>query len=221
MGSSGPVEIPAVRKKSAEMYLHDYDLDDDIPIASPPVCKTIIDVDDPVDALSANREQTRLVAAGCRGVLKVFKMDEDGLEQVADLRSARSRRLNLLYSPSNVAWSKLKDHLVATTSNNGAVVLWNVLKGKIEMHYKAHQRSATVVHFHRSNENLLVSGSRDAAVFLYDLREQDPVKKFGGTNSYDVIRDLSFCLHQDQHDQFVTSDDSGTIRLWDTRKGDK
>ncbi|PIO60235.1 hypothetical protein TELCIR_18273, partial [Teladorsagia circumcincta] len=133
MGSTGPLEIPPVRKKSAEMYLHDYDLDDDLSIASPPVSKPIIDVEDPVDALSANREQTRLVAAGCRGV----------------------------------------------------------------------------------------SGSRDAAVFLYDLREQDPVKKFGGTNSYDVIRDLSFCLHQDQHDQFVTSDDSGTIRLWDTRKGDK
>ncbi|XGW13453.1 hypothetical protein V3C99_000072 [Haemonchus contortus] len=221
MGSTGPVEIPAVRKKSAELYLHDYDLDDDLSIASPPVSKPIVDVEDPVDALSANREQTRLVAAGCRGVLKVFKMDDQGLEQVADLRSARSRRLNLLYSPSNVAWSKLKDQLVATTSNNGAVVLWDVQKGKIEMHYKAHQRSATVVHFHRSNDNLLVSGSRDAAVFLYDLREQDPVKKFGGTNSYDVIRDLSFCLHQDQHDQFVTSDDSGTIRLWDTRKGDK
>ncbi|KAK6014428.1 WD domain, G-beta repeat protein, partial [Ostertagia ostertagi] len=155
MGSTGPLEIPPVRKKSAEMYLHDYDLDDDLSIASPPVSKPVIDVEDPVDALSANREQTRLVAAGCRGVLKVFKMDEDGLEQVADLRSARSRRLNLLYSPSNVAWSKLK-----------------------ELHYKAHQRSATVVHFHRSNENLLVSGSRDAAVFLYDLREQDPVKKF-------------------------------------------
>ncbi|KHJ86549.1 WD domain, G-beta repeat protein [Oesophagostomum dentatum] len=89
------------------------------------------------------------------------------------------------------------------------------------MHYKCHQRSATVVHFHRSNENLLISGSRDAAVFLYDLREADPVKKFGGTNSYDVIRDLSFCLHQDQYDQFVTCDDSGTIRMWDARKGDR
>ncbi|VDO48236.1 unnamed protein product [Haemonchus placei] len=183
MGSTGPVEIPAVRKKSAELYLHDYDLDDDLSIASPPVSKPIVDVEDPVDALSANREQTRLVAAGCRGVLKVFKMDDQGLEQVADLRSARSRRLNLLYSPSNVAWSKLKDQLVATTSNNGAVVLW-------DMHYKAHQRSATVVHFHRSNDNLLVSGSRDAAVFLYDLREQDPVKKFGSVYYY---RNLFCC----------------------------
>ncbi|VDL69357.1 unnamed protein product [Nippostrongylus brasiliensis] len=198
MSSSVPMEIPAVRKKSAEMYLHDYDLDDDLSIASPPTNRNVANVYDPVDALSANREQTRLVAAGCRGVLKVFKIDDEGLEEAIDLRSVRSRRLNLLYSPSNVSWSKLK-----------------------EMHYKAHQRSATVVHFHRSNENLLVSGSRDAAVFLYDLRQQEPVSKFGGTNSYDDIRDLSFCIHQDQHDQFVTSGDSGTIRLWDTRKGEK
>ncbi|KAK6745026.1 hypothetical protein RB195_011627 [Necator americanus] len=217
----GPSDVPNIRKKSAEIYLHDYDLDDDITIVSPPANKNMVDVDDPMDALSANREQNRLVAAGCRGVLKVFKLDDEGFEQVIDLRSARSRRLNLLYSPSNVAWSKLKDELIATTSNNGAVVLWDVNKGRIEMHYKSHQRSATVVHFHRSNENLLISGSRDAAVFLYDLRESEPVKKFGGTNSYDVIRDLSFCMHQDQHDQFVTSDDSGTIRMWDTRKGDK
>ncbi|KAK5976007.1 hypothetical protein GCK32_016881 [Trichostrongylus colubriformis] len=129
-------------------------------------------------------------------------------EQVADLRPVRSRRLNLLYS--NVNWSKLRDHLVATTSYSGAVVLWDVNKGKVAI--------SSVVHFHRSNENLLISGSRNAAVFLYDLRVQDSVKKFGGTNSYDVIRDLSFCLHQDQHNQFVISDDSGTIRLWDTRK---
>ncbi|EYC17301.1 hypothetical protein Y032_0031g2383 [Ancylostoma ceylanicum] len=219
MTSMGPLDIPNVRKKSAELYLHDYDLDDDLSIASPPVIKNMVDVDDPVDALSSNREQTHLVAAGCRGVLKVFKVNDEGFEQVIDLRSAK-RRLNLFYSPSNVAWSKLKDELIATTSNNGAVVLWDVKKGGIERNYKSHTRSATVVHFHRSNEHLLISGSRDAAVLLYDLRENEPVKKFGGTN-YDVIRDLSFCLHQDQHDQFVTSDDSGTIRLWDTRKGDR
>ncbi|VDK53907.1 unnamed protein product [Cylicostephanus goldi] len=178
MSGVGPLDIP-IRKKSAELYLHDYDLDDDLSVATPPVNKNLIDVDDPVDALSANREQTRFVAAGCRGILKVFKMDDEGFMQVTDLRSARSRRLNLLYSPSNVAWSKLKDELIATTSNNGAVVLWDVNKGRIEMHYKSHQRSATVVHFHRSNENLLISGSRDAAVILYDLREAEPIKKFG------------------------------------------
>ncbi|EPB79854.1 WD domain, G-beta repeat protein [Ancylostoma ceylanicum] len=178
MTSMGPLDIPNVRKKSAELYLHDYDLDDDLSIASPPVIKNMVDVDDPVDALSSNREQTHLVAAGCRGVLKVFKVNDEGFEQVIDLRSAK-RRLNLFYSPSNVAWSKLKDELIATTSNNGAVVLWDVKKGGIERNYKSHTRSATVVHFHRSNEHLLISGSRDAAVLLYDLRENEPVKKFG------------------------------------------
>ncbi|KAJ1371670.1 hypothetical protein KIN20_033657 [Parelaphostrongylus tenuis] len=220
--TSTAVEVRNSRKKSsAEVNLQDYDLDDDLVVTSPSSSRPIVDIYDPVDAISSNRDETRVVVAGCRGVLRVFQFAEDGFQQLIDLRSIRSRRLNLLYSPSNVAWSKLKDELIATTSNNGAVVLWNVIKGRIEMHYKAHQRSATVVHFHLSNENLLISGSRDAAVFLYDLREQEPVKKFGGTNSYDVIRDLSFCLHQDQHDQFVTCDDSGAIRLWDTRKGDK
>ncbi|KAL6725793.1 hypothetical protein Aduo_007822 [Ancylostoma duodenale] len=68
MTSMGPLDIP-IRKKSAELYLHDYDLDDDLSIASPPVSKNMVDVDDPVDALSSNREQTHLVAAGCRGVV--------------------------------------------------------------------------------------------------------------------------------------------------------
>uniref|UniRef100_A0A1I7W790 GATOR2 complex protein WDR24 n=1 Tax=Heterorhabditis bacteriophora TaxID=37862 RepID=A0A1I7W790_HETBA len=225
--------LESVRKKSAEISFVDTGpvsgdyIDETIPLN-----KNIVDVIDPVDALSANREQTMVVAAGCRGVLKVFKVSDDGIQQVADLRSSRSRKLNLLYSPSNVAWSKLKDDLIATTSTNGAVVLWNMTKAKIvyfgenififlDTHYKWHQRSATVVHFHHTDENLVISGSKDATVYMYDLRKAEPTHKFGGTNSYDVIRDLSFFLHSGQCNQFITSDDSGTIRLWDTRRQDK
>lgn len=44
--------------------------------------------------------------------------------------------------------------------------------------YKAHTRSATKVCFHQTDRNTLISGAKDAAVFQYDFRVPEPVKKF-------------------------------------------
>lgn len=176
----------------------------------------VIDVSDPIDALSSNREQTRVVAAGSRGVLKIFRVTDNSLDHVQDLRPAKSRRMSLLYSPSNVAWSKLKDEYVATTSTTGAVVLWNVEKTKIETSYKVHTRSATVVRFHRKDANLMISGSKDATMLLYDFRQPQPTQCFK-TGIHESVRDIAFCAQDGREDYFLSADDGGVVKVWDVR----
>lgn len=88
----------------------------------------IVELHDPIDAVSCNKHQDRIVCAGSRGVLRVFKVTDRIIPEL-DLKKVAAKNKNrtpLLYSPSNVAWSKLRDDLIATTSTIGAVVLWNI-----------------------------------------------------------------------------------------------
>lgn len=179
-----------------------------------------IDLQEQVDALSANRDHTRLVAAGSKGLMKIFSTANATLSLVADVRAVRTRKLNLMYSASHVAWSPVVDNLVATTSTNGAVVLWDVEKGALEQIYKAHNRSATKVCFHRTDRNTFISGAKDAVVAQYDLRSPTFVQKFI-SGSFDPIRDIEFGLHPEQMDMFVSADDGGSIRFWDLRRNDR
>ncbi|KHN86444.1 WD repeat-containing protein 24 [Toxocara canis] len=179
-----------------------------------------IDLQEQVDALSSNRDNTRLVAAGSKGLMKIFSTENSTLSVVADLRPVRTRKLNLMYSASHVAWSPVVDNLVATTSTNGAVVLWDVEKGALERIYKAHNRSATKVCFHRIDRNTFISGAKDAIVAQYDLRSPTFAQKFI-SGSFDPVRDIQFGLHFEQMDIFVSADDGGSVRFWDLRRNDR
>ncbi|VDO39281.1 unnamed protein product [Brugia timori] len=93
----------------------------------------IIDLQEQIDSIAPNRYFTRVAAAGSKGLLKIFAIEENGFNFVANFRSVRSRRLNLMYSASHVAWSHIIDNMIATTSTNGAVVLWNVDKAALRI----------------------------------------------------------------------------------------
>ncbi|KAM3722641.1 GATOR complex protein [Dirofilaria immitis] len=180
----------------------------------------IIDLQEQIDSIAPNKYFTRVAAAGSKGLLKIFTIEENGFNFVADFRSVRSRRLNLMYSASHVSWSHMIDNMVATTSTNGAVVLWNVDKAALHHIYKAHTRSATKVCFHQTNPNTLISGAKDSAVIQYDFRIPEPVKKFI-SGSCDPIRDMQFGIHPSHYDIFVAADDGGSVRFWDLRKNDR
>ncbi|KAL4003671.1 WD domain G-beta repeat family protein [Acanthocheilonema viteae] len=180
----------------------------------------IVDLQEQIDSIAPNKYFTQVAAAGSKGLLKIFAIEENGFSFVADFRSVRSRRLNLMYSASHVSWSHIIDNIIATTSTNGAVVLWNVDKAALHRTYKAHTRSATKVCFHHTDRNTLISGAKDAAVIQYDFRMPEPVKKFM-SGSCDPIRDMQFGIHPSHYDIFVAADDGGSVRFWDLRKNDR
>ncbi|CAJ0942921.1 unnamed protein product, partial [Mesorhabditis belari] len=183
--------------------------------------KRIVEVTqlEPLDAISSNREYNRIVVGGVRASLRIFQVSPnvDGLENEFCFRLGKKR--NLL-SASHVAWSKTRDQCIGTTSTNGAVTLWNAERGEIEYSFQAHKRTATVVRFHPTDVNLLISGSKDASVYLYDLREKNQVTCFS-VGSFETIRDASFHKYPECSTLFVTADDSGMIRIWDIREPKK
>jgi len=79
------------------------------------------------------------------------------------------------------------ENLIAVTSSVGAIYLWdpetthsnltvlfNNVTFLVECSYKAHKQLVTKVCFSEFNENILVSGSKDSTVWLYDLRCAEP-----------------------------------------------
>ncbi|CAD5220468.1 unnamed protein product [Bursaphelenchus okinawaensis] len=194
-----------------------------------------MELNDPMDALSVNKDFTQLAVAG-RAVLKVFSIKEDGFEPAVDLR-AKTRRMNLYFSGS-VSWNPNRENLIAVTSSIGSIVLFDLehchgsnpqdavsfidpeaVSSGLEFQFRAHKAAATKVCFHEFNPNIFISGSKDATLFLYDIRRPEPAAHFvpnGG--SMDTIRDMMFGLDTQSQDLFVTGDDSGAVRFWDIRK---
>ncbi|GMT20670.1 hypothetical protein PFISCL1PPCAC_11967, partial [Pristionchus fissidentatus] len=199
----------------------EYDSNDDEPTAVSSVRGRVVQSGEPLDALSFNFTHTRICAGGARGVLKIYNVHEDNtLEETVDFRRIKTKRLTLLYSPLDVTWNPVIENRLASTSTNGAVVFWDVEQGRLNFHYKEHTRSATCIKYHPSEPDIIMSGSKDATVLLYDLRVGSSVSKFAkGGFGLDAVRDLQWCMHA--HDLFVSCDDAGTVRLWDRRRTDK
>uniref|UniRef100_A0A914HVD6 GATOR2 complex protein WDR24 n=1 Tax=Globodera rostochiensis TaxID=31243 RepID=A0A914HVD6_GLORO len=169
-----------------------------------------------LESLSTNRDRSRVAVIG-RTVAKVYAVHENRLE----LRTERSKPRTAMYFSGSIAWSPLKENLVAAASSNGCIFLWDPQSShSIERAYKAHKQLATKVCFNEFNENLMVSGSKDSTVWLYDLRSPEPSTCFA-SNCDDSIRDIQFCMESKLQDTFVTAGDSGTIRFWDARRPDR
>uniref|UniRef100_A0A915KTS0 GATOR2 complex protein WDR24 n=1 Tax=Romanomermis culicivorax TaxID=13658 RepID=A0A915KTS0_ROMCU len=169
-----------------------------------------VNLDGPINALSVNRHANRVVVAG-RNLLKVYEIHNDGLKEENSIKPGKLPALNL--SCQDVAWSLLEDHVVASAATNGVVVVWNLdtqSKNKIERTFSAHKRTVNKVSFHPSDVYCMISGSQDAKIKIYDLREKEPV--LTGTDS---IRDLQFSWHNSAI--FAAADEGGNIKCWDLR----
>lgn len=170
---------------------------------------------EPLDALCTNKDRSRIAITG-RTVVKVFSSCDGQFELIAE----RNKPRKTMYFSGSIAWCPLRENLIAVTSSVGAIYLWDPETTHMECSYKAHKQLATKVCFNEFNENILVSGSKDSTVWLYDLRCAEPSLCFA-SNQDDSIRDIQFCMESKLQDTFVTAGDSGTIRFWDARRADK
>uniref|UniRef100_A0A914D3B2 GATOR2 complex protein WDR24 n=1 Tax=Acrobeloides nanus TaxID=290746 RepID=A0A914D3B2_9BILA len=180
----------------------------------------VLHLHEPIDALCATRSHSMVAVAG-RNILKVFGLKDDRFEPKLDLRKSKQK----LFFSGSVSWSPLKENWIASSSTTGTVNLWDletqnyVSLSHNEPHFRSHKAVTTKVCFHEFNENLLVSGSKDGTIWLYDTRLAEPVQFFSA--SQESIRDIQFGLDSAMEDLFVVADDSGSVRFWDIKKGDR
>ena len=126
---------------------------------------------------------------------------------------------------NDVKWSHGKfDTTVATAAANGRIVLYDINRAGVELaRLHEHTRQVHRVAFNPYQGALLLSGSQDATIRMWDLRDLAgersvmtcrSINKFLGNN--EGIRDLRWSPTDGV--EFATSTDNGVIQRWDFRK---
>ncbi|XP_013392028.1 GATOR complex protein WDR24 [Lingula anatina] len=174
-------------------------------------------IEAPINAISTNKDASQVVVAG-RNVFRVFSIEDDAFVERCNLRVGKN--LNLNFSAADVTWNPVEDHLLASAATNGAVVTWNLNKpsrSKQELVFNEHKRTVNRVCFHSTEANLLLSGSQDGFMKLFDLRKKEVNCTFSGQS--ESVRDVQFCPHH--YFQFAAAYENGNLQLWDLRRPDK
>ncbi|XP_064455618.1 GATOR2 complex protein WDR24-like isoform X2 [Ornithodoros turicata] len=171
----------------------------------------------PANALATNKDASQVAVAG-RNVFKVFDITNDEFVERMNLRVGKN--LNLNFSCSDVAWNSVDDHILATAATNGAVVTWNLNKSsrsKQDMVFQDHKRTVNKVCFHPTEPNILLSGSQDGTMKIFDIRKREAAATF--LSSSESVRDVQFCPHNSI--TFVAVQENGNVQIWDLRRTDK
>nr|CAB3267689.1 WD repeat-containing protein 24-like [Phallusia mammillata] len=175
----------------------------------------MINVGSSVNALSLSKDNSKVVIAG-RALLKIYNVDEtNGFTEHLNLHVGRKQGLNM--SCSDVAWSSVDETLVATAATNGAVVAWDLSAPGREKKLAIlaeHRRTVTKVSFHNFEANLLISGSQDGTMKLFDLRKRESTSTF--QSKADGVRSVQFNPHE--YFLFAASFDNGYVQIWDYRR---
>ncbi|XP_043203975.1 GATOR complex protein WDR24-like [Amphibalanus amphitrite] len=171
----------------------------------------------PANALSLNKDFSQVVIAG-RNVFKVLHIEEDRFVERLNLRIGKS--LNLSFSSNDVVWNPFDETQLATAATNGQVVLWDLNKAsrnKQDHVFSEHKRTCNKVTFHPSEPHVLVSGSQDGTMKLFDVRKRDVAVTFQGNT--ESVRDLQF--NPSQPNTLAAVSENGQVQLWDKARADR
>ncbi|KAL5007040.1 hypothetical protein ScPMuIL_015846 [Solemya velum] len=172
-----------------------------------------------INALALSKDGSHVVVAG-RNVFKIYSIEDNQFYERNNLRVGR--HLNLNFSASDVSWNQVEDHMLASAATNGAVVIWDLnrlSKSKQEHVFQEHRRTVNRVNFHETEANLLISGSQDGSMKLFDVRRRAVSTTFSSGST--SIRDVQFCPANLGYFNFGAADESGNVQLWDMRRPDK
>lgn len=192
----------------------------------------------PIASLDASPDRTRAVIAG-REIFKIIQVTDDCCIEEHNLRAAivaysaahetakgrTSSAFKIKQSANDVKWSHGSfDRKIATAASNGQIVVYDIDKAGIKwatLH--EHNRQVHRLGFSPYNGSIMLSGSQDATVKLWDLRAYagDSSKltvqsraSFAGNN--DVVRDVRWSPTSEF--EFAIGTDAGIIQRWDSRK---
>ncbi|KAG0330501.1 WD repeat-containing protein 24 [Dissophora globulifera] len=164
-------------------------------------------------ALSASPDFSMVAVVG-RDVLKVLSVNENGAEELVNLKTVGIR--NNFAGSMDVKWGPTsgRDAKIATIGTNGPIVIWDVgTHNKIDRTIKEHTRSVNRICFSPQDPNLLLSASSDQTVRLWDLRQRDRPGLVMETK--DTVREVQF--NPVSMNDIVAGYESGNVQRWDLR----
>ena len=189
-------------------------------------------------ALDISPYRSHAVLAG-REILKTIRVDDAGCVEDFNLRSrivayasthnssrdAQFAQHRDQLSAYDVKWSHGKfDTTIATAAANGRMVIYDLNSTSVEVaRLHEHTRQVHRIAFNPYQGALLLSGSQDATIRMWDLRalgDERSVRtfsslmKFQGNN--ESIRDLKWSPSDGV--EFASGTDNGTVQRWDFRK---
>jgi WD40 repeat protein len=153
-------------------------------------------------------------------VFKILSLDLNSPDRIFALsKNLRGKSSNLNSSTNDVKWHPKVDNLVCTAAMNGAVVVWlidNANSTRQDRIFNDHERTVNRVSWHPTEAALVLSGSQDGTMKLFDCRGKGCVASFLGKSSTVPVRDVQFSPFYTHN--FVSAFDSGVVQLWDSRR---
>ncbi|KAA8647298.1 hypothetical protein EYZ11_007910 [Aspergillus tanneri] len=191
----------------------------------------------PIAALDISPQRTHAVIGG-KEILRTIRVSPDHLSEEFNLRNAiisyssthhvgsgLSARHKDQLTVRDVKWSHgTYDQIIATAVANGRIVLYDLHRTGLEYcRFQGHSRQVHRLAFNPHKPQLLLSGSQDSSIRMWDLRMpsiERGVSVCGSKELYngnsDAIRDIRWSPSDGS--MFATATDSGAIQLWDIRK---
>ncbi|KAK6340145.1 SEA (Seh1-associated) complex subunit [Orbilia blumenaviensis] len=173
------------------------------------------DLQVPIQSLSASSDQERVVVAG-REVLKILRVTFHGeISEYQDLRAGNAPGKTVANSDVKWGFGFSKD-LIATANTNGNICVYDLTRGgKLDRVMHEHQRSVHKIAFNPVNGKILISGSQDGTMKIWDLRQKKSTMTLWSKS--DAVRDVQFNAQNATH--FAAAFDNGTIQKWEWRMG--
>ena len=195
----------------------------------------------PIAAVDISPGRTHAILAG-RDILKTIRVAATSCSEDFNLRSAiiayasthdsargaLSAQHKDQLAATDVKWSHGKfDTTIATAAANGRIVLYDINRAGVELaRLHEHTRQVHKVAFNPHQGALLLSGSQDATIRMWDLRilaGERSVMTCRSINTYtgnnEGIRDLK-CSPSDGV-EFAAGTDNGVVQRWDFRNDKK
>ncbi|KAK6539252.1 SEA (Seh1-associated) complex subunit [Orbilia ellipsospora] len=169
----------------------------------------------PVKSLSVSPDQDLVVVAG-KEVLKILRVTPQGeITERLDLRAGNAS--NKIVANSDVKWGcNFSKDVIATANTNGNICVYDLNRGgKLDRVLHEHQRSVHKIAFNPGSGKILISGSQDGLMKIWDLRQKKSTMTLWGKS--DAVRDVQFNATNAVH--FAAAFDNGTIQKWEWRMG--
>eukprot|EP01113_Clastostelium_recurvatum_P037956 TRINITY_DN5607_c0_g1_i1.p1 TRINITY_DN5607_c0_g1~~TRINITY_DN5607_c0_g1_i1.p1 ORF type:complete len:829 (-),score=148.05 TRINITY_DN5607_c0_g1_i1:31-2517(-) len=168
----------------------------------------------PLNALSVAPDRKSIVVAG-RETIKIVGLDTDGLRH--PVTNLRVGKMNLNYTGNDCSWHPTKSW-IATAATNGAVAIWD--GARIVRLLTDHNRTVNRVTWHSREDALLLSGSQDGTMKLWDTNMREASAQAITFNARsESVRDVAFSPRYPNF--FAAAFDNGTVQTWDLRRPDK